>query len=241
MIDAVFLKTIFATCLIIPGYYAYHFLSDSKKVSNWFSNRYTYERSEIYRFFYQKITGFVLLGVLPGILFFHFFELSTEGYSIVFFTDNLSWFSFYALLGVILIVTFFSAKAKEVNAVVPVMRLRNWKIIHLTFSMFGWGLYLLAYEFIFRQMLLFSWTEAYGSYTAILVNVIIYAVFHIPKGKLETLGSIPFGIVLCLVSLHAGTFLPAFLLHFALAVSTELFSIYHNSQMKVSFKLMGND
>jgi membrane protease YdiL (CAAX protease family) len=235
------LKALFATCLIISGYLTYYFLSTSEKISNWIFRRYPYNTAEIYRFLFQKITGFLMLGVLPGIFFYSFFELSTTGYSVVQYVGNAGWLLLGALAGLILITTFFSSKAKEVHSVVPKMRLQNWRIDHLLLSMAGWGLYLLSYEFIFRQLLLFSWAEAYGSYTAILVNVVLYALFHLPKGKLETLGSIPFGIILCLVSLQSGSFLPAFLLHFTLAASTEIFSIYHNPGMYFNFKLIRNE
>ena len=236
MMENLLLKAVFATCLVIAGYVFYYFLSESAKISTRFSERYSFEQSEIYRFLFQKLTGFLFLGVIPFFLFFRFFALTKEGSFPGYFpewkTDTL-----LAVLHLcVVILAFLSARKAEVHTVVPGMRLSSWKPVHVLVSLLGWGIYLLAYEYIFREILLFAWAEAAGIFPAIMVNVVIYAIFHLHKGKLETLGSIPFGIILCLISLNAGSFLPALMLHFTLAASTEVFSIYHNPAMYFNFK-----
>ncbi|MEZ5021390.1 MAG: CPBP family intramembrane glutamic endopeptidase [Bacteroidales bacterium] len=58
---------------------------------------------------------------------------------------------------------------------------------------------------LFRGVLLFGLAKPLGPVVATAVNVILYSAAHIPKGKGETLGAIPFGMVLCILTLVSGT------------------------------------
>lgn len=115
------------------------------------------------------------------------------------------------------------------------MRLSTWGQKEVLISISGWALYLLAYEYVFRGLLLFSTAEAFGAWPAVGINLLLYSVFHIPNGKKETLAAIPFGLVLCIVSLLTGSFWMAFLLHLILSTSTEMFSIHYNPDMRFQF------
>ena len=135
--------------------------------------------------------------------------------------------------------SYFAASKEDVYLRVTQMSVTRWDYKRLSVSILGWSVYLLGYEFIFRQLFLFTWAEAFGPVTAITANGILYALFHIPNGRKETLGTIPFGLVLCLISLHTGSFIAAWLLHLTLSLSATLFSIHHNPEM--SFNLAKND
>lgn len=236
LIDSFAFKASYSMVLIICSYYTYYFPAFSSKTADWFKSRYDPERAKINLFLFQKILGFIMLGPVTALLFYPFFSLnsSISIYSVYFQVSPWSITAFLILLIVILI--YFSARKSDIYERVPHMRLKEWRLINILTSILGWGFYLLGYEFIFRQLLLFTWAEAFGIVPAIVVNVALYSAFHLPNGRKETVGSIFFGLVLCLVSLQSGSFVLAFLLHFTLSVSTEMFSIHHNPCMSFNLR-----
>lgn len=94
-------------------------------------------------------------------------------------------------------------------------RLLPKKIVFI--NALGWAIYLFGYEFLFRGVLLFPLVDSIGVWPAIAVNIALYSATHIPKGLDETIGAIPLGLVLCLLTLASGTIWIAFLVHVAMA------------------------
>jgi membrane protease YdiL (CAAX protease family) len=79
---------------------------------------------------------------------------------------------------------------------------------------------------------LFSCYSAFGFWPATAINVGLYAVTHIPKGPEETAGTFPFGLLLCYVTLATESLFAAIVTHLIMALSNDLFSIYHSKEMK---------
>jgi membrane protease YdiL (CAAX protease family) len=96
----------------------------------------------------------------------------------------------------------------------------------------GWILYLTGYEFLFRGLLLFSCLEAFGMWPAVVINLALYAALHLPKGLKEATAAIPFGALLCYLTLESGSIIPAIIIHSVQAVSCEFFCILRNPDMK---------
>ena len=90
----------------------------------------------------------------------------------------------------------------------------------------SWILYVLAYEFIFRGFLLFISLELLPRQQAVLMNVFLYGILHFHKGITEVMLSLPFGLILCMMTLHTGSIWCAFLIHSTLAVTMNL--LIHN-------------
>ena len=78
-------------------------------------------------------------------------------------------------------------------------------------------MYLFGYEILFRGFLLFPLAEHLGVWTAIAINISLYSATHIPKGLEETIGALPLGLVLCILTLASGTIWIAFVVHVAMA------------------------
>ncbi len=228
-------KAIYSIALTLAVYYFYYFPAFSEKIKLWVKRRSAAERFETNLFMMQKFYGFLMLGVIPWLLFHPFFKINTTGHvPVSFLPVNTGWLM-VILVPIVVVLIFFSARNSNLYSRFPVIRRKEWGITDIVTSITGWGIYLLGYEYLFRELLLFTVAESYGIPLAIAVNVALYSSFHLPNGKNETLGAIPFGLVLCLVSLQTGSFVMAFLLHFTLSVSSEVFSIIHNPEM--SFKL----
>jgi uncharacterized protein len=119
---------------------------------------------------------------------------------------------------------------KNLNAY-PQMRIRAWTPFILLVSGISWVLYLVAYEFLFRGLLLSASVAVMTGWQAITLNCILYALAHLYKGRFETLGAIPVGILLCYLTLRTGNIWWAVLIHSVMALSNEWFSIRAHPEM----------
>lgn len=224
---------VLAIILTVTGYYSYYFIAWSEPVKSWFTKKY--EKAEIPLFLFRKGLGFIFLGVIPGALLMFFPDIEQVKYNIP-VLSSYPWILFPLIFFLVIFISYLSARRPEVNSVIPQMRISAWGMREIAASAAGWAIYLLAYEFIFRGLLLFAFVPSYGITTAIIINVALYSAFHLPNGKSEAIAAIPFGLILCFVSLSSGTFITAFLLHYAFAVSTEMFSVHLNEQMRFTIK-----
>lgn len=135
-----------------------------------------------------------------------------------------AWFGLSLL---VVIICFRRAKTADNLAQYPQIRFRRWNVRIMILSSLSWVLYLLAYEFLFRGWLLFGCASQFGNTEAVVVNVILYSLAHIHKGRVETIGSIPIGVMLCLLTLWTGSIWTAFLIHCSIAISTDWFSAHN--------------
>jgi membrane protease YdiL (CAAX protease family) len=185
---------------------------------------------------FQKLAGFVLLGVIPAIAMI-FIPLTFEqtGISIRNLPESMLW---VAILGtVIIFINFFAARKPDNLSMYPQIRIRIWTPGRILLSSMGWVLYLLGYEFMFRGLLLFTCVMVMGVWPAIVLNTALYAFVHMPKGMKETLASIPMGILLCILTIKTGTIWVAYFAHVILAVSNEVLSIHFNPDMSFAKRI----
>lgn len=89
------------------------------------------------------------------------------------------------------------------------------------------GLFLTAYELWFRGFLLFECINWVGVPLAILINVFFYTLLHIFNSKKEIWACIPFGTLLCVLSIVFNAVWPAILLHIAFSMIYEV-NIYRH-------------
>ena len=188
---------------------------------------------DVWSIYSKRLIGVLWLGILPGTILM-IFDDNTPVFNQLFrWRLDLNAFLLLALIISILMVNYFNASRENNLAMYPQIRKRQWSVSLVIGSSITWLVYLFAYEFLFRGILLFTSLTALTEMTSITLNVSIYTLFHIPKGMKETLASIPFGIILCLVTIEAGSFWIAFLLHSLLALSNEWLSIYFHPGISI--------
>jgi membrane protease YdiL (CAAX protease family) len=83
-------------------------------------------------------------------------------------------------------------------------------------------LFIAAYEWWFRGVLLSGIIAVWGLLPAVCLNVALYTVLHTVNGKKEMLGCVPFGLLLCALCLWQGAVWPAIALHLALTIPYEI-------------------
>ncbi len=188
-------------------------------------------------YFIEKLAGFVLFGLVPFLLFNVLAGAKSSESGFKTGTSRHYWYLLVISLVFISLLTFFASKQKTFQEKYPQLRLKNWSARYSLISASGWILYILGYEFFFRGILLFACYREYGFWPALVINILLYSVAHLDQGVLMSIGAIPAGVIFCLLTILTGSFLFAFLIHSWMAVSNEIFSIYHNPGL--TFKVKG--
>ena len=161
------------------------------------------------------------------------FDKGLADYGLTFKNGMLSLYWTLGLSAIIIISNYILAKKDKNLAINPEIREPEWSKKMLVKSVATLSFYLLGYEVMFRGILLFATAELFGAWPAIVINVAIYILVHVPKNLEESIGSIPMGIILCLITLTTGTIWVAFFVHIALGVSNMLFSFKYHPDMKL--------
>ena len=188
---------------------------------------------------FQRLAGVVCLGLFPGLLvlslsFWRFSDLGlglNSSKTVLIWTIGLG-------ISVLGISYFFSGKPENFK-IYPQIRENPWTTRTVVFNAGSWLAYLVAYEFLFRGLVLFTLYSALGLWPAIVITTCLYVLVHIPKGLKEAIGAIPFGVVLGLITIEAGSIWPAVFIHVILALSNDHFALRANPDMH--YKVLVNN
>jgi membrane protease YdiL (CAAX protease family) len=121
-----------------------------------------------------------------------------------------------------------NAKKAENLKNYPQIRSKIWTRKTMLINLFGWFIFLLAYEFLFRGLLLFPLADSLGVWPAIAINSSLYAATHIPKGLVETVGALLFGTLICIITIISGSIWTAFMAHLIISWTNSITALkYH--------------
>jgi membrane protease YdiL (CAAX protease family) len=178
----------------------------------------------------SKLGGFLWLGVVPLVLFAWIVPVISLSW--LRFTSSFSqWFWLAVLVPLPWILAWFTSRSVTHRMQYPQVREPIWGKRLLGIDLACWGLYLLGYEAFFRGFLLFVLVGFFGVWPAVMINTLFYSLAHLPKGAGESFGSIPLGILLCLITLSTGNFWVAFFVHLSMAWSNEVMSLYRHAEI----------
>lgn len=210
------------------GFISYHFITEGRKAA-----ADADDATKISTVFFKRWVGVLFLGLFPAIITLVFTDLSITDLGLGFqnFETSLLWS--LGLGTVAALVNSQNAKKPDNLAMYPEVRAKEWSKGLVVSSAFTWSAYLFAYEFLFRGVLWFCTYPVLGLVPAIALNCALYALVHIPKGIKETIGAIPLGIILCILTAQTGTIWIAFFVHIALALSNEWFSLKFHPDIKI--------
>lgn len=162
----------------------------------------------------RHIIGILLFGVL--------FYLLVPDYQSLLISIKLPNLTFLAISVIILVATVLIA-ITSVNK-----SIKGIKIKSINFHQIDWlyfpirVVFLLAYEYFFRGVLLFSLIYSLGLVAAISLCTFLYVLIHAFDTKEEIIGAIPFGIILCLLSYYSQSIIIPFIIHVALSLVYEV-------------------
>ncbi len=210
----------------------FYLFSASVPILQRFRSRFQNQQQEAV-FLWGKLSGFLFLGILPLLgLFFGFpsFGLQETGIIAAEAGQNaILWFVVLSIL--FLVINLIIGRTAEVQQKHPQMRFEQWNARQIGILILGWFLYILAYEFFFRGLLLFPIAAKFGIWPAIGCNVFLYTLAHVQQGTGETIGAMVFGILFCLASIDTGSFWVAFATHFVFSLSGNFAALYFNKGM----------
>ena len=229
------LKAFLPIVLALVFFVVYWFTAHSKGIKKYYFEKYDADTASFKHIFFTKIFGFISMGIVPVLICVFFIDsipFSAYGLTVISETTALSLVWILGLSVLVIPLVYFSAKKAKNLVNYPQIRSKVWtrKMVYL--NLLGWFLYLFGYEFLFRGVLLIPVVDVLGVWPAIAINIALYSATHIPKGLDETIGAIPLGLVLCLLTLSTGTIWIAFLVHVAMAWTNTLTSLKFNPDMK---------
>ncbi len=229
------LKICLPILLTLVFFSIYWFTSKSEKIKARFYEKYDYDQASLKHVFFTKYFGFFSMGIIPTLLILFFLPeltLADLGFAFVYETSIFSILWILALSALTIPLAYFSAKKPKNLLNYPQIRAKVWTKKMVFINAVGWFLYLFGYEFLFRGVLLIPLIEPLGMWPAIAINVALYSATHIPKGLDETIGAIPLGFVLCLLTISSGTIWIAFIVHVLMAWTNTFTALKFHPDMQ---------
>ncbi|HZH73219.1 MAG TPA: CPBP family intramembrane glutamic endopeptidase [Mariniphaga sp.] len=220
---------------VVVFYYIYYYTSESKSIVKFIQQNVADGNSGLALFFYKKINGLFLLGVVPAFLYFSVLNASGDKFGLS--LNHLS-SSFLLVAGLILltaIVLFFHHRGKPNRSTLQIYP-AQWNTSLFMLNILGWSLYLIAYEFLFRGILLFECYEHLGFWPAVAINISIYSAIHMVNGKDQTIGALVFGTLACYFTLTRGTLLIPIFMHLSLSILSNFYSVKNMQHFQMDVK-----
>lgn len=221
-----------AILIVTLGFMAYYFLEHSKKLYQQFKTAKGEEYAQMRMVFLHHWSGAIAYGVVPIIIYFFILKVSPTDFGFRGLTvKGLYWLIPLSLVGITL--SWFSAATPNGLKMYPAIRKKVWSRQLVAKSAIGWATYLTAYEIMFRGFLLFACVAAFDVWTAFVINAAFNALTHIHKGFKEAILSMPMSTLFCYMTLESGTLLVPILVHIALSLSNEWFSLRNHPDIQV--------
>ena len=229
--DLKLLNGIIAIAVTAVAFLLYYLITVSSPLNNRLQRLFSKETASIRKILLHRLAGTVLFGLIPVLVILFVFRrpVSIYGSTMEYLAESIIWWIPAAIL--VIGINYYAARNKNHLALYPQIRAKQWNSGLITLSAISWITYLAGYEFMFRGFLLFSCLESFGYWPAIIINITVYSLVHLPKGSRETIGSIFFGFILSYLTIELGSFWFAFLVHITLALSNEWFSIAFHPEM----------
>ncbi len=217
---------IIVVLLVLFGFFAYYRLIGSAAFKRWTEAQFGANSAGA--IYLQRACGMFFFAALPiAVLLLVDREVLQKPYFSGLGKAEV-WYWILGIAAILIPLNFIGIKRPDSLAAYPQIRKPVWSLGILIFSALTWVGYLLAYEYLFRGLLFFSALDVMSLWPALILNIILYALVHVPKGKVETIGSLPLGLVLCLAAYHTGNIWVPFIAHVVLALSNEWIALAKN-------------
>lgn len=171
----------------------------------------------------QRLTGTLLLGVIPTVVAICALGLTPEQIG---WTLGQHWqLSLLGGLGIASSVLFSGPTALRRSAGLreyyPEMRIARWNARLDALNLASWAIYLTAYELFFRGILLFPLAQAWGAWPAVLITSALYTYAHLPKHPIECASVVPGGFLFAALALTTQSIIGPVFGHTLVAAGVE--------------------
>jgi membrane protease YdiL (CAAX protease family) len=206
------IKTYYLLVIVFITYFIMSYLFKLLNINN--LEKALFKRNSLIYLNLRHLIGILLFGILSYLLMPEYQNLLT---TITY--PNL----FFLILSCIIFIATMLLAWISVNK-----SIKRIKIKSTVYKQNGWLyfpmriVFLLAYEYFFRGVLLFTLINSFGMVEAISLCTVLYVLIHAFDTKSEIIGAIPFGIVLCLLSYYSKSIIIPFVLHVGLSLVYEV-------------------
>lgn len=206
------IKTYYLLVIVFITYFIMSYLFKLLNINN--LEKAFFKRNSLIYLNLRHLIGILLFGILSYLLIPEYQNLLT--------TITYSNLFFLILSCIILIATMLLAWISVNKSI------KRIKIKSTVYKQNGWLyfpmriIFLLAYEYFFRGVLLFTLINSFGMVEAISLCTVLYVLIHAFDTKSEIIGAIPFGIILCLLSYYSKSIIIPFVLHVGLSLVYEV-------------------
>ena len=219
--------------LLTVGFVTYWFIAESSTLRQKLTEGKPEEIASRNRVVFQKLTGFTFLGLIPLVVVLLTLPYSLTDYGLGFANTGTSLVWVFGLAMVIFPLNINAARRPANLSYYPMIRAQRWDGRLVLLNAAATTAYLFAYELLFRGIVLSVCVHTLGVWPAVAINVALYATTHLPKGPAETIGAIPFGLLVCYITLTVGTIWVAVVVHVILSLSNDYLSLYYHPHMRV--------
>ncbi|WPP49837.1 CPBP family intramembrane glutamic endopeptidase [Catalinimonas niigatensis] len=230
------IPSVLSISMVITGFITFWFIAESPKLKASFETKYPTEKATIVWVQFQKYTGVFFLGIIPLLISLLFLPYDLKDLGLSFQNTGMSMLWIIGLSCIIFPLNINAAKRPQNLSMYPMIRAKVWDSRLIIINALATISYLFAYELLFRGILLTACVDSLGVWPAIVINVALYSAVHLPKGPAETIGAIPFGLLICYITLTTGTIWVAVMIHIILSLSNDYLALYYNPEMQVKLR-----
>lgn len=219
------------------GFIIWFALSSSLKLPTRFQIMYDANPPYVNRILRRRILGTVIYGVVPLIIILftgllNHATLNDLGISLAWNNKVALWLAI--AIPLVLIIHLISTGKTQSLKTYPDIRIRFWRPHIIFWSAVTWIIYLAAYEFFYRGLLLQSLLGFYNDEVlAIVISTGFYALTHYFRRNTKSVLAIIYNPIACYIAIDTGSILPLIIIHAVNALASEWLSIYHHPEMHV--------
>ncbi len=230
------LPSVVSIMMLTVCFVAFWFLSESENIHQQIGARRDRIAATIAKVIYQKSLGALLLGIIPFLVAVAFLPYSITEYGLGFQNTGTSMAWICGIAALVIPLNIRAAQRPDNLDYYPMMRAEKWTWRLVLLNTIATITYLFSYELLFRGILLTACVTTLGVWPGIAINIALYSTTHLPKGPAETIGAIPFGLLMCYITLTTGTIWVAVVAHVILSLSNDYLAVYYNPNMQFSRK-----
>jgi membrane protease YdiL (CAAX protease family) len=120
---------------------------------------------------------------------------------------------------------FWSSGLESFQKTYPMLPLAKKGFIGFIVAELSFGLFFVYWEYFFRGYMLFALEKKMGFLTANLLQAMAFAFMHLGKPELEVYSSLVGGLIIGWLAWKSKSFLPAFIIHWAIQITMDLFAV----------------
>jgi membrane protease YdiL (CAAX protease family) len=122
-------------------------------------------------------------------------------------------------------ILYWASLMPEFQKTYPMLPLAKKGVMGFIVAELSFGLFFIFWEYFFRGYMLFVLEKRTGFLIANLVQAMAFAFMHLGKPELEVYSSLVGGLIIGWLCYRSRSFLPAFLIHWGIQTTMDLFAV----------------